>query len=63
MSDDAEIKLVRASGLHWISHKISAMNRILPKFGVFSSHLIALAEDNLSTLLMEISFVDKALNA
>ena len=45
--DDAEVKLVRASGSHWISHKVLTMKIILPKFGAYSSYLIALAKDKL----------------
>lgn len=40
------MKLVRASGSHWVSHKLSAMKRVLAKFGAYSSHLIALSEDS-----------------
>ena len=43
--DDAGIKHIRTSGSRWISHKLSAMKRIGSKFGAYSSHLIALAED------------------
>ena len=43
--DDAGIKPVRASGSHWVSHKLSAMKQVISKFGVYSSHLIALSED------------------
>ena len=43
--DDAGIKPVRASGSRWISHKLSAMKRVLSKFGAYTSHLIALSED------------------
>ncbi len=44
--DDSGIKPVRASGSRWISHKLSAMKRVLSKFGAYSSHLIALSEDH-----------------
>ena len=43
--NDAGMKPIRASGSCWISHKLSAMKRILSKFGAYSRHLIALAED------------------
>ena len=44
--DDAGIKPVRASGSRWVSHKLSAMKRVISKFGAYSSHLIALSEDS-----------------
>ena len=43
--DDAGIKPVRSSGSRWVSHKLSAMKRIISKFGAYSSHLIALSVD------------------
>ena len=44
--EDSGTKPVRASGSRWVSHKLSAMKRILSKFGAYSSHLIALSEDS-----------------
>ena len=44
--DHRGIKPVRASGLRWVSHKLSAMKRVLSKFGAYSSYLIALSEDS-----------------
>ena len=36
---------VRASGSRWVSHKLSAMKRIVSKFGAYTSHLTLLSED------------------
>lgn len=44
--DDAGIKPVRASGSRWVTHKLSAMKRVLSKFGAYTSHLITLSEDS-----------------
>ena len=38
------------------------MKRILSKFGAYFSHLIALAEDTSVKALIELNFVDSALN-
>ena len=43
--DDAGVKHIRASGSRWVSHKLSAMRRILSKYGAYTNHLIALSED------------------
>ena len=43
--DDAGIKPLRACCSRWVSHKLSAMKRVLSKFGAYSSHLIALSVD------------------
>jgi len=40
------IKPVRAGGTRWISHKLSAMKRILSKFGAYIQHLSTLSEDS-----------------
>ena len=40
------IKPVRASGTRWITHKLSAMKRILSKFGAYTQHLSTLSEDS-----------------
>ena len=45
-NDDAGIKPVRASGTRWITHKLSAMKRILSKFGAYTEHLSTLSEDS-----------------
>ena len=44
--DDAGVKHVRASGSRWVTHKLSAMKRVLSKFGAYTGHLIALSEDH-----------------
>ena len=44
--DDAGIRPVRASGSRWVTHKLSAMKRILSKFGAYTSHLTTLSEDS-----------------
>ena len=41
---DAGVRPVRASGLRWVTHKLSAMKRVLSKFGAYTSHLTALSE-------------------
>ena len=43
--DDGGKKPVRASGTHWIAHKLSAMKRIISKYGAHTNHLAALSED------------------
>ena len=43
--DDAGVKPIRASGSRWVSHKLSAMRRILSKYGAYTNHLIALSHD------------------
>lgn len=42
---DKGIKPLRASGSRWISHKLSAMQRITSKYGAYTSHLVALSQD------------------
>ena len=37
---------VRASGTWWVTHKFSAMKRIISKFGAYTSHLAALSEES-----------------
>jgi hypothetical protein len=44
--EDGGVKPVRASGSRWVSHKLSALKRILSKYGAYSSHLIALSKDS-----------------
>lgn len=36
---DSGVKPVRASGTRWIAHKVSAMKRIVDKYGVYVQHL------------------------
>ena len=43
--DDAGVKPIRASGTRWIGHKLSAMRRVVSKFGAYTSHLVTLSED------------------
>ena len=43
--DDMGIKPLRACGSRCVSHKLSAMKRVLSNFGAYSSHLIGLSED------------------
>ena len=40
------VKLIRACGTRWVSHKLSAMKRILSKFGAYTAHLTTLSEDS-----------------
>ena len=42
---DKGLRPVRASGSRWISHKLSAMRRILSKYGAYTMHLAALSGD------------------
>ena len=44
--DDVGSRPVRASGSRWVSHKLSAMKRVLSKYGAYTNHLIALSEDS-----------------
>ena len=44
--DDSGTRPLRASGSRWISHKLSAMKRVISKFGAYTAHLIALSEHN-----------------
>ena len=43
--DDEGSRPVRASGSRWVSHKLSAMRRVLSKYGAYTNHLIALSQD------------------
>ncbi len=44
--DDSGVKPVRASGSRWVRHKLSAMRRILSKYGAYTNHLTALSQDH-----------------
>ena len=44
--DGAGMKPLRASGSRWVSHKLSAMKRVLSKYGAYTAHLVALPEDS-----------------
>ena len=41
--DDAGVKPIRACGTRWICHKLSAMKRIISKYGAFIGHLSSLS--------------------
>lgn len=41
---------IRASGTRFISHKVSAMARIIDKYGVYCNHLTSMSEDTSFTL-------------
>ena len=43
--DDAGVNPVCASGSRWVAHKQNAMKRVFSKFGAYTAHLAALAED------------------
>ena len=43
--DDAGVKPIRACGTRWICHKLSAMKRVISKYGAFIGHLSSLSED------------------
>ena len=43
--DDAGVRPIRASGTRWICHKLSAMRRVLSKYGAYTSHIAALSVD------------------
>jgi len=44
--DDNDVKPIRASGTRWVTQKLSAMKRILSKYGVYTHHLAALSVDH-----------------
>lgn len=44
--DDNRVKPVRARGYRWVAHKLNAMNRVVSKFGAYTCHLAASAEDS-----------------
>ena len=44
--NDVGNRPVRASGSRWVSHKLSAMRRVLSNYGAYTNHLIALSEDS-----------------
>ena len=45
--DDAGVKpaAVRSSGSRWVSHKLSAMKRVLSKYGAYTNHFASLSKD------------------
>ena len=44
--DDNGVKPIRASRTKWVTHKLSAMKRILSKYGAYTHHLAALSVDH-----------------
>ena len=43
--DNAGVKPVCSCGSRWVTHKLNAMNRVLSKFGAYTSHLVTLSEE------------------
>ena len=43
--EDSGVKLVRASGFTWITHKCIAMKRILSKYSAYTKHAASLSVD------------------
>ena len=44
--DDEGTRPVRASGSRWVTHKLSAMKRVVSKFGAYTNHLTTLSQDS-----------------
>ena len=44
--DDNGVTPVRSCGSRWVSYKISAMKRVLSKYGAYAAHTAQLTEDN-----------------
>ena len=44
--DDNGVRPLRASGSRWVCHKLNAMQRVLSKYGAYTSHLATLSEDS-----------------
>ena len=40
------VRPIRACGTRWVCHKLSAMKRVLSKYGAYTAHLAALSEDS-----------------
>ena len=40
------VRPIRACGTRWVCHKLSAMKRILCKYGAYTAHLTTLSEDS-----------------
>ena len=40
-----EVRPIRACGTRWVCHKLSALKRILAKYGTYTAHLATLFED------------------
>ena len=43
--EDGGVRPVHSSGTRWVSHKQSAMNRVISNFSAYTSHLASLSED------------------
>ena len=43
--DDKGVRPLRSSGSRWVGHKLSAMKRVVAKFGAYSAHIGALCQD------------------
>ena len=44
--DDEGTRPVRASGSRWVTHKLSAMKRVVSKFGAYTNYLTTLSKDS-----------------
>ena len=44
--DDKGVRLLRASGSRWVCRKLNVVQRVLSKYGAYTSHLITLSEDS-----------------
>ena len=44
--DDGGNKPVRTSGSRWITHKLSALRRVLSRYGAYTNHIATLSEDS-----------------
>ena len=40
------VRSIRACGTRWVFHKLSAMKRVLSKYGAYTAHLASLSEDS-----------------
>ena len=40
------VRPIRACGTRWVRHNLSAMKRILCKYGAYTAHLTTLSEDS-----------------
>ena len=39
--DDCGVRPLRARGTRWVTHEVNAMQRVLSKFGAYTSHQFA----------------------
>ena len=44
--DQGGTRPIRACGTRWVCHKVSAMKRVIAKFGAYTAHLCTLSEDS-----------------